>query len=788
MRRPLCLLALILTAALRILLTFAPAYQDPYKELDGDTVTLTGHVLSKEYKSGTNTWTGEETLTLLLTMDHVDLAQLPCAASAQVLVRVPIMERHDETDTAIPIGAWIRVRGTLNTFSTATVSGAFDTQLYYRTLGYVFQIRNAAVQESVGDGNALRNALYRVRERLHDVLYAVCIHEEDADILAAMLLGDKGSLSQEIRDMYQSAGIIHILAISGLHIQIIGMGCYRMLGRCRVPRPACAMVSATIMLLYGVMTGVSASSGRALIMFLLHILARSIHRTYDLLSALSVAGMLILIDQPLYLYNSGFLFSFGAVLAIGLLTPILQGDILPVRGKRILWRFEERLRERVTGKSRSTTMTTLPGISLQGLAATIGTFPVNLCSYGTFPLYSVALNAMVLPLMSLVMTLGLLLLAVGSILQAAGIVPALLVHYLLHFYRLLCSIAADLPAHIQVVGHPESGILAAFIALMAILLLEANAPARSKAARGYRLPGIVVLLWITACLQLLTWHNDAGLAIHVVDVGQGDGIYIVCDGKRILIDGGSTDQSDVARYRLEPLLTYYGADSIDLAIMTHEDEDHMNGLLELLAAQEETGIRIRRLALPDIAESVRGDHYLAVVQAAQETGTQILYLHQGSQIRMGRLTMTCLNPTADAAITEPNETSIVLYASYGAFTALFTGDLEGEGESACLDYMTTRSDLFPMTADNNPVTYDTVTLLKTAHHGSRGATTDAFLTAIHPQYAAISCGMDNRYGHPHQETLDRLTTAGAQILDTRYDGEITFHTNGRTMHISTYLE
>lgn len=150
--------------------------------------------------------------------------------------------------------------------------------------------------------------------------------------------------------------------------------------------------------------------------------------------------------------------------------------------------------------------------------------------------------------------------------------------------------------------------------------------------------------------------------------------------------------------------------------------------------------------------------------------------------------MTCLNPSAGAAIPEPNETSIVLYARYGAFTALFTGDLEGDGEAACLEYMASRKDLFPLAADGEPGTYDTVTFLKTAHHGSRGATTEAFLAAVHPQYAAISCGANNRYGHPHDETIERLTAAGTQILDTRYAGEITIRSDGRLMRIQTYIQ
>lgn len=793
MRRPLCLLALILSAALSILLLFAPAYEDPYAELDGESIVLSGRVRAKEYKAGTNSWTGEETLTLIITIDRVEMTGYSCPSGDKVLVRIPVEGEENDIDPAARMGARIRVRGTMSVFSPASNHGGFDSQLYYRTLGTVFQVRNATLLEAAGRGDLLDNILYAGKARLHGVLYRCCVVREDADILAAMLLGEKGQLSQEIRDLYQSAGIIHILAISGLHIQIIGMGCYRLLGRCHMPRPVSAVLAALIMLLYGRMTGVSASSCRAIIMFLLHILSRVLHRTYDLLSALSLAGILILVEQPLYLYNAGFLFSFGAVLSIGLLTPLLPADILPTAGKGALWRMERRIQERLQEwqqalpmllrgpgqrQRKRQTMTALPGISLQGLAATIGTFPVNLYSYGTFPLYSVALNALVLPLMSLVMVLGLLILGLGVLLAIPAQIMALPAHYLLYFYQVLCRIAAGLPAHIQVVGHPARGAIPVFLILMGVLVLMAEG--------GRRMPGMVTLLWMMGCMQILVIHRSGGLQIHMIDVGQGDGIYIECDGSRLLIDGGSTDQSDVSRYDLEPLLTWYGADVIDLAIMTHEDQDHMNGLLTLLETQEETGIHIRRLALPDVAESAKGDNYLAVEQAALAAGTQILYLHQGSVLTMGDLTLTCLNPAAGATYAEPNATSITLYLTYGEFTGLLTGDLEEDGEADCLAYMALRPDLFPQAADGDPATYDTVTLLKTAHHGSKGATTDAFLAAVHPAVATISCGMDNRYGHPHAETLERLHAVGARILDTRYAGEITISTDGHTMRMETF--
>lgn len=832
MRRPLCLLALILAVAYSILLMLAPDYEDPYQSLDGQSIILEGTVTAKEYKTGTSTWTGEETLTLLITVNHVELTGYDCPSADKVLVRIPVENEDNDVDPAARIGARVRIQGTLAALAPATNSGGFDSSLYYRTLGYRFQVRSAALLSASGRGHLLDNALYVLRQRMHRALYRCCVSEEDADILAAMLLGEKGQLSQEIRDLYQSAGIIHILAISGLHIQIIGMGCYQLLARTHAPRPLCAGAAAVLMLLYGRMTGVSASSCRALIMFLLHILARQLHRTYDLLSALSIAGMLILMEEPLYLCNAGFLFSFAAVLSIGLLTPLLPENILPAGIKGVLFRGEQQLRQRaqsrcrkMPGKRGSQTMPRLPGISLQGLAATIGTFPVNLYSYGTFPLYSVVLNALVLPLMSLVMVLGLLILGAGATLQLPGQILALPAHYLLHFYRILCRIAAGLPGHIQVVGRPTRARFVIFLVLMGVLVFleegidirllrrlqymrEGSRDAgrlRSPEDRGYRLampsrgaasvqrtaqcrrlPGIVVLLWMVGCLHLLVVHRSQGLWIHVIDVGQGDGIYIECDDRRILIDGGSTDQSDVARYDLEPLLTYYGAGTIDLAIMTHEDQDHMNGLLTLLTTQDETGIRIRRLAMPDVAVAARGDNYLAVEQAARATGTELLYLHQGSVLTMGELTLTCLNPAAGAIYTEPNATSVTLYLTYGSFTALLTGDLEEDGERDCLTYMASRPDLFPRTADGDPVTCDQVTFLKTAHHGSKGATTENFLAAVHPVIATISCGKENRYGHPHAETLERLAATGARILDTRYTGEITISTDGRSMRLQTY--
>lgn len=788
-------MALIFAAAVFLLLLADPPAQPSYENLDGREVRVTGMVSGKEFHTA-----ADGTVTLLVSLRQVQWADEVSGSETEISPKAgqspepegirpagirPSDSRPSipdgvllslDTDPAalyrdddrIPVGALAEVSGTLRTFQEATNPGEFDSRLYYQTLKLNFRLNHGTVHRISGSRHPFRNALYRTKRRLAAVLDA-CLTTEEAAVLKAMLLGEKGFLSAELKALYRESGIIHILAISGLHVTLLGMGFFRLLRRLRMPMfPACAL-AAVFMLLYGGMTGIRGSGVRAICMFLVHLGAKLLRRTYDLLTAAALAAVLLLIDQPLYLWNSGFLFSFGAVLGIGILMPVFRSPFL------------------------------------KALAVPVWTMPVYLWFYGTFPLYSLLLNLAVIPLMPVIMTAGIAVAVAGSLWPAAGRAAGIPCHVLLYFYRAACELTAGLPGHRLIPGRPYPWEIVLFYGLLAgaaMFALQADRweepesdEEKIRRTVSWRNQRKAMLeagkgLFLAAAVLVLCWRDRRGLQLHFLDVGQGDGIFLQADGTSILIDGGSSSKASLGQYQLEPFLLEEGAGHLDLAVLTHDDSDHANGLLWLL----EEGYDIRMVGLADFGETPeekRGENEQRILEICRTRHIPVIYLREGSVIQPERrikgnrlsgsrpqFSLTCVHPAPEHLHPDDiNQDSVSLLVTYGRFSAMLTGDLEEDGEEECLRYL-----------QRNGLPEDSITVLKAGHHGSRYASSAAWLKHLRPRFSVISCGRNNRYGHPAAETLDRIRDAGSEILDTRNTGEITFCTDGRSVRVRKFLE
>ena len=212
--------------------------------------------------------------------------------------------------------------------------------------------------------------------------------------------------------------------------------------------------------------------------------------------------------------------------------------------------------------------------------------------------------------------------------------------------------------------------------------------------------------------------------------------------------------------------------------MTHEDQDHISGLLEIMDDMEKGGIRIENLMLPLIADDIKGDNYRELEKRASELGIATTYISENKQFYSadGKLSFTCLNPDASLRYEGANAYSTVLYLEYGEFSALFTGDVEAEGQENLLDNIKSQGQR-----------YKDIDLLKVAHHGSEYTTDQEFLELTSPGYALISCGKDNSYGHPHKNLLDRLRDRGTVIYRTDESGAVTVNVFKNSMTIETFL-
>ena len=723
MRRPLCLIGMVYVVAIIIGITVTVPEAPVYEYLDRQQVTVAGYVDWKEYRIS-----GAKEVPVITLQDAVILKEDQIANLEQILLG---SDKVSCSDTAFsflcylnqnempPMGSYVIVQGKFYSFTHATNPGEFDSAEYYRILkqqGKLMQVECVAVSSEY-DG--FREGLYQIRDYL-SMLIDACYDRQDASVMKAMLLGEKGTLDKDIKSLYQQNGMIHILSLSGLHLSIMGMGLHKLLKKLKIPIAVNIILSIGIMYCYGTMTGMGMSMTRAYIMFALHLFAELVGRTYDMYTALIIAAVILLLQQPLYLRHSGFLFSFGAVCGIGLLLPAVENNLF--------------------------TNSRIEKLLMSGISVTIAMLPVYLCFYYEFPPYSVLINLIVIPCMTVVLMCGLCSVGLAACILLLGMLPAYPVHFILGLYEWMCEHCMRLPGNTWIIGCPKVWQVVLFLGIIVALILWEQ-----------KIPKLMFWQGILCALCVFCVRLPSGLEITMVDVGQGDCIYLSeDDGARFLIDGGSSDQIDVADYRILPFLKYKGVDHLDAVFITHPDSDHENGIRAWLQEYEDSGISIGKLILPDIAEECRNEEYRELESLAKDNGVPLYYISSGEKLQGKEVMLTCINPEQGWQSEDTNAYSVVLHLAYRDFTALFTGDLEGEGEQKVLDQI-----------------QDSCTLLKVAHHGSRNSTSEEFLEAVQPEIALISAGKDNSYGHPHAELLERLEEAGCSILSTPEYGAIT---------------
>ncbi len=748
MKRPLCVIAAMIAAAVWLLLLLIP--QEEYSCVpDRAHITRTGEVTRKENKI--NTYSGEQECVVYLFLPDEDTTAVVYVAP----------------DDEPQIGTYVQIEGQCRQFKCARNPGEFDSRDYYRILKISYKITDAKVTGTYGNPDNLREGLYRLRCYFEGNLDK-CLNEQDAGIMKAVLLGDKNDLDDEIKDIYKRNGVIHVIAISGVHISLIGMTLYKLLRKTSLWLIPSAAISIVIMYLYGVMCGMSTSAFRAILMFSVRLLADMIGRTYDMLSALSLAAIMLLVDQPLYIRHSGFLMSFGAILAIGYILPA----------------FPEVLKK---GK--------LKFISAS-LAISLVTFPVYISCYYTFPVYSIVINLMIIPLVSLLMLFGILCIVLGAILAPLGVLAGYVDHFILKWFLMCCNAGDMLPGNTWYIGAKERWQIALY--LVTLIVFVAAMHYKDSIARLFkteeRFVNIARYAVLVAGFLILCIRIQPPLKITAVDVGQGDGIVIETKYFKCLIDGGSTSKTELAKYSLVPFLSYEGIGALDAVILTHEDEDHMSGILEIMDMMEQRkgNIRIKNLILPNIDEVSKGDNYRSLVKRAEELAIPVSYIKQGDEISLGGnacdgrrqgqdslhrgMKLKCIGPVSGMITNEPNAYSTILLLKYGNFSALFTGDVEGSGQDNLKAYIRDNSEEF-----------SDLTLLKVAHHGSEYTTDEEFLNLLKPRVSLISCGENNRYGHPHEALIDRLETVGTRIYRTDQCGAVTINVSRDSIYVDTFL-
>ena len=643
---------------------------------------------------------------------------------------------YPESEEVYPCGWVIRAEGIMMRIPGPDNPGEFDYAKYMRIRGIRFQMINAGVTVLTRNTDRIREYMSGMRNAVNTAICSA-FPEDVSGILCAMLTGERSEIDDTTRSLWQTGGIMHMLAISGLHLSLIGMGLFTALRKVRVPMVPSGIIAALFLCAYTLFTGCPVSAVRALVMFSMMIGAKLAGRTYDPLTAIACAAALILLRHPECLLYSGFQLSCWSVC--------------------IVTAFQDR------------------NSGITALLLYLWMLPLTAALYFEVPLLSVPVNLFAVPLLPVILGGGIAGVLAGHLTSFAAL-PAT---WILRAIRAVLQAVSGMPCASVVTGAPGTVRILTFFA--ALSLWTAVFLKWRLYKRRFFLLILLPLLFL-----IITLKPGKELKLTFLSVGQGDGICVELPGDvHLLVDSGSSSAYRVGEKKVAPFLRYEGIRRLEYIVATHMDEDHINGIRELLEMVSEgtLHIGIGTLVLPYLKE--RDGAFREMEALALRTGVRVLTVRKGDRIRIGDAFIRVWGPDPDAETQppDPNAQCVVMSIHYGSFDALLTGDVSGEGEAQMMRELETKRKQEGGRKGGIAWPFE---VLKVAHHGSRYSTPDALLKLLQPAVSIISCGERNLYGHPHEEVLSRLDQCGTSVYRTDLDGAVTVRSDGRTYAVGTF--
>lgn len=676
------------------------------------------------------------------------------------------------SSTHFQVGEIHKIKGQLNRFESARNEGNFNSLVFYQSQKIDFAVWLESSQKIGVRESAVRDFLLALKIRLLQVLQ-YNMDESASGFFSGVLLGDKTNLAKEVKDLFELGGISHILAISGLHVSMIGRNFYRLLRKCGCRFVGAGILAAGLLLLYGYIVGNSMSAVRAIGMMLIFFLGQCMGRSYDMLNALGAMVLVLMWDNPFLLEYSGFWFSVMALIGVGFVgdtfSKAFESDAKGIR--KSLFKIKSGL--------------------MMSLGITIATLPVVASCYYEIPLYSILVNAVTLPILTPIFLLAVLGVLMGLISFAGGVIGSMFsilskiillpCSWGFGFYIWLCERVAKLPFAQIVCGKPQGWIVVVYYVLLAIGVIliqklerEASTKRTQDASCEYVRKSRRLIYGISLmCLCIILCPKSKPFEITFLDVGQGDAIYITTgDGTTYFIDGGSTSEESVGEYCVLPFLKSKGVSHIDYWFVSHADNDHISGIFEVLKCGYEIGCLVMSKYAP------ADENMLQLISTTELYGVQVIYMDAGDKIMSDVASFTCLHPW-DASMQDKNEASLVLKFEVNlercnrdcvisvagekvsmkesVLRAIFAGDISSETEQLLLE----------------KGVVDNVWLYKASHHGSKYSNSSELLEALKPEISVISCSLRNVYGHPHEEAICRIEAVGCKLFYTMENGQVT---------------
>ena len=648
-------------------------------------------------------------------------------------------------------GDVLKVKGRLSMPEEPGNPGAFNYREYLarQGIGLILSVNGDqnVSYSGIGEISQVVDFALTVKKRLLAATDKT-LSEEHAALVKGILFGNCGQIKPEIKEAFQQTGLIHILSVSGLHVGFVLLAVLALSGVLRLPKKYNLPIAGFILVFYSVMTGISPPVLRATVMALMLLLGQHLGRQRDWAVALSLAGLVILLYQPLNLFNPGFQLSFTATWGILYLVPILASF------------FEQKLR---MNKS-------LGQVLAVPLAAELVTLPLVALHFNLISFSAPLANIIGVPIVGVITLLAALGTATGLVYLSLGQFINISTAFFLDIFIWSVKLFQHLPGAFIYVATPPLFLVFLWYGLV---IMSVNKDLRGWA--GKQVP--VHPLWLAATIVLIAvtfWsagsflpgNSARQLTVHFIDVGQGDSVLLQTPaGKNILVDAGGhrgelSSGTGVGDKVVLPYLRRLGVQKLDLLVFTHFHEDHVGG-----AAAVIKGLPVETVIVPPQDEKPE-DNYGKLLALVYSRGIAVQTATAGDRLKLDpHVKIDVLSPPHD--MTGVNNDSLVLRISYGKEDFLLTGDIEKEAQNFLLQQG-----------------YDLASeVLKVPHHGSRNCMLE-FLEEVKPQAVVITVGRNN-FGHPALETLEHIQNTGARIYRTDRDGAVIFRTDGNSIKVET---
>ncbi len=698
----------------------------------GRLVRVSGEIASPPAVTGTTT-------RCLLGSVRITTEGKETAVDGMLLVT---LRRRRETGPVLEYGQVIEAQGILARPPLRRNPGEYNLRRFHEAQGIagLLLIRDTGslrVLRTDAGSAVMRSVVFPFRKA---VLAAIdtTVGGDEGEFLKGLLIGERGGLPVTLKEAFAVSGVAHILAVSGSNVAVVAGALFLLLAVVRCPRPLRPWMLSLGLLFYMVLTGNQPPVVRATIMALLFLWSRTRHERPDPYNVTGAAALLVLAFDPLQLFDVGFQLSFVAVLSLVHVFPRFRAIYAAVGGPA--W-----YRRLALGALDLAALT---------LAATLGTLPITAAVFGRVSVIGLLANVLVVPASGVAVLLGMTVVAASFVWGWLGAVYGEALRLLLHWTLVIVEAAGSVPfAAIDTYQYAAVDAIPYFAALA--LAIHFRPP--STARRLVVVLAGALALWAFLPRNVVPPFAANAMRCTVLDVGQGDAILLQFPGgSTMLVDTGPPGgASDSGKKVIVPFLSRLGVGRIDVLVLTHAHDDHTGGLRSLVRT-----FPVGRILLP-------GDSLVSLLPERMRERSSIV--SAGDSLSIGGAKIYVLAPARTAAPSEAgagNEASIVLKVVYGRAVILLTGDEPATHElalaSAYGDFL--RADL-----------------LKVGHHGSLTGTSEEFLEAVRPRYAALSLGRFNRHGHPSADVLRRLEERGILYGRTDDDGALMFEATPDTV-------